>query len=113
MAEFVFIQNSSTHGKIAISQRIFDQIVTNALSNVKDVSISGKQLKKNQKIRLNRPVQTSIKRGIVHVWVSIDVKKGSNLQLITSKINSEISTALAVATEQIPFDVQVKVESFI
>jgi uncharacterized alkaline shock family protein YloU len=70
-------------------------------------------MKRNQKIRLNRPVQTTIRRGIVHVWVAVDVAKGTNLQEVTHNIQDEITNAFLMATEQVPFDVQVKVISII
>ena len=81
--------------------------------NVKGIALSNAHMKKNQKIRLNRPVQTTIRHGIVHVWVAVDVSKGTNLQEVTSAIQEEITNAFLIATEQIPFDVQVKVISII
>lgn len=110
MAEFVYFQDSPKEGKLGISQRVFDQLVANAISNIPGISQSGKQLKKNQKVRLNRPVQTTIKRGIVNIWVAIDVKKGVNVEETKSKIHEEIFLALIESTEQIPFNIQIKVE---
>ena len=113
MADYVYIENYSKKGKIAISNSVFDALVSNALNNVAGISKSSSHLKKNQKIRLNRPVQTTIRRGIVHVWVAVDVAKGTNLQDVTRNIQDEITNAFLVATEQVPFDVQVKVISII
>lgn len=113
MADYVYIENYSKKGKIAISLNVFDALVTNALSNVSGISMSSAHMKKNQKIRLNRPVQTTIRRGIVHVWVAVDVAKGTNLQDVTRDIQDEITNAFLMATEQVPFDVQVKVISII
>ena len=113
MADYVYIDNYSNKGKVAISLNVFDALVTNALSNVSGISMSSAHMKRNQKIRLNRPVQTTIIRGIVHVWVAVDVSKGTNLQEVTSAIQEEITNAFLIATEQVPFDVQVKVISII
>ena len=113
MADYVYIDNYSNKGKVAISLNVFDALVTNALASVKGISMSSAHMKRNQKIRLNRPVQTTIRRGIVHVWVAVDVTKGTNLQEVTSAIQEEITNAFLIATEQIPFDVQVKVISII
>ena len=113
MADYIYIDNYSKKGKIAISQSIFDSLVMNALGNVSGISLSSAHMKKNQKIRLNRPVQTTISRGIVHVWVAVDVAKGINLQDVTKNIQDEITNTFLIATEQVPFDVQVKVISII
>ena len=113
MADYIYIDNFSKKGKIFISLNIFDSLVANALSNVPGISMSSAHMKKNQKIRLNRPVQTTIKHGIVHVWVAVDVTKGTNLQDVTKNIQDEITNSFLMATEQIPFDVQVKVISII
>ena len=113
MADYIYIDNYAKKGKIGISLNLFDALVTNALSNVKGIALSNAHMKKNQKIRLNRPVQTTIKHDIVHVWVAIDVIKGTNIQDVTREIQDEITNAFLIATEQIPFDVQVKVISII
>ena len=113
MADYIYIENFSKKGKIAMSQSVFDSLVMNALSNVSGISLSSAHMKKNQNIRLNRPVQTTISRGIVHVWVAVDVAKGSNLQDVTKAIQDEIANVFLISTEQVPFDVQVKVISII
>ena len=88
-------------------------MVYSALANVPGIALSSAHMKKNQKIRLNRPVQTTIIRGIVHVWVAVDVTKGTNLQEVTKAIQDEIANVFLISTEQVPFDVQVKVISII
>ena len=87
--------------------------MSTALNNVEGISLSSAHVKKDQKIRLNRPVQTTIRHGIVHVWVAVDVVKGTNLQVVTRNIQEEIANVFLMATEQVPFDVQVKVISII
>ena len=47
------------------------------------------------------------------MWVAVDVAKGTNLQEVTHNIQDEITNAFLMATEQVPFDVQVKVISII
>ena len=113
MADYIYIDNYAKKGKIAISQSVFDSLVATALSNVSGISLSSAHMAKDQKIRLNRPVQTTIRHGIVHVWVAVDVVKGTNLQVVTRLIQEEIANVFLMATEQVPFDVQVKVISII
>lgn len=111
MSEYLYIENYSKKGKIGISLSAFDYLVSSALNNIPGINESKKQLKKNQKIKLNRPIQTSISRGILHIAVYIDAEKGSDLQKVTKRIHEEIETKILTVTEQVPFDVQVKVVS--
>lgn len=113
MAEYIYIDDYSKRGKIAISYRVFDALVNEALSKVNGITKSSKMLKKDQRFRLNRPIMTSIHRGIVHVLVTVDVAKGNSLQKITSNIQEEVNNTLLLATETVPFNVQVKVEKII
>lgn len=113
MAEYIYIDDLSNRGKLAISYRIFDSLVNEALSRVNGITKSSKMLKRDQRFRLNRPIMTSIHRGIVHVLVSVDVAKGNNLQTIVSNIQEEVNNTLLLATETVPFNVQVKVEKII
>ena len=113
MASYVYLDDYSKRGKIGISYRVFDQLVTACLRNVKGVSKSEKLIKRNQFIPLNRPVQTYILKDIVHIFVYIDVKKGSDIQKITNQIQEEVYNSLMIITEQVPINVQVKVDSII
>ena len=113
MAEYVYIDDLQNKGKLGISWHVYDALVNDALGRVKGISKSSKMMKKNQKFRLNRPVQIAIHRGIVHVLVAVDVAKGNVLHNIVSNIQEEVNNTLQEATEQIPFNVQVRVESII
>jgi hypothetical protein len=113
MAEFIYIDNYSKTGKMGISVKVFEQIVVNALNKIPNVSCSSKKMKKNQNIHLNRPVQATIKKGIVHIGVFVDVKKEISPIEATSIIRDEIITSFMAVTDQVPFDIQVKVESLI
>ena len=113
MAGFIYFDVNGKTGRRGISAHVFDQLVTIALTNLKDVSMSSEKMKRNQKIRLNRPVQTSIKNGIAHIKVSVDIKKSMQVQETCSLIQKEIINVLMVSAEQVPFDVQVKVDQII
>ena len=113
MAEFIYIDNYQKTGKMGISVNVFEQIVINTLAKLPNISRSEKQMKKNQNIRLNRPVQISIKKGIVHIWVCVDVKKEISPIEATTLLIEEITHSIQAVTDQVPFDIQVKVESLI
>lgn len=113
MAEYIYIDDMSNRGTLAINYRVFDNLVNEALSRVKGIAKSSKLLKKNQKFRLNRPVRTSIHRGIVHVLVTVDVNKGTDIQKVISEIQEEVNNTLLLTAETVPFDVQVRVETIL
>lgn len=113
MADYVYLDDYSKRGKLGIHRHVFDQLVTSTLYNVKGIAKSQKHLKKNQFMILNRPVQTYVVRDIVHIWIYIDVAKGKNIQEVVSEIQKEVYNSLLLITEQVPVNVQVKVESII
>ena len=113
MANYIYLDKYAKRGKLGISYRVFDQLVTSSLLNVKGIAKSEKLIKRNQFIRLNRPVQTYIVRDIVHVWIYIDVVKGRDIQTVVEDIQKEVYSSLMMITEQVPVNVQVKVESII
>ena len=111
MADYIYIDNYAKKGKIAISQTVFDTLAATALSNIPGISLSSAHMKKDQKVRLNRPVQTSIRHGIVHVWVAVDVVKGTNLQIVTRDIQEEIANVFLMAQNK--FHLTCKSKSFL
>ena len=113
MASYVYLDDYSKRGKLGISYRVFDQLVTESLMHVKGIAKSQKFLKKNQFIPLNRPVQTYIVRDIVHIWIYIDVTKGTDIQKVVEEIQTSVYNSLMIITEQVPINVQVKVDAII
>ena len=113
MANYVYLDNYSKKGKLGISYRVFDELVTSSLLNVKGITKSQKQMKKNQFIRLNRPVQTYINKDVVHVIIFVDLAKGKDIQETVSLIQEEVYNSLMMVTEQVPINIQVNVESII
>ena len=113
MAEYVYLDNYSKKGKLGISYHIFDQLVTSSLMNVKGIAKSQKYLKKNQLFSLNRPVQTRISKDIVHVVIFVDVAKGNDIKSTVLRIQEEVYNSMLLITEQVPVNIQVKVESII
>ena len=112
MADYVYINDINKKGTMAISKTVFNSIAYFALNRI-GIKVSEKGTKKRLKARLYNPIETTIHHGIVHVSVNVDIKKGTDIQDITSKIQNEITTAFLCATEHIPFDIQVKTHAII
>lgn len=113
MADYVYLEKNSKNGKLGIHRHVFDQLVTSSLTRVKGIAKSQKYIKKSQFIILNRPVQTYVVNDIVHIWIFIDIVKGKNVQNIVREIQDEVYNSLLLITEQVPVNVQVKIESII
>ena len=113
MVGYVCLDKENKKGKLCISYKVFNQIVTSALMNIKGIAKSEKMMKRFQFMTLNKPVQTYIIKDIVHVYIYIDVAKGKNIQNVVGEIQDEVYNSLFMFTEQVPVNVQVKVESII
>lgn len=113
MANYVYLNNYSKQGKLGISKDVFTQLVNEVISKIDGVTTAKKLSKKNHIFHLNKPVRIDIRHDIVHVRISIDVAKGNDLQKVINRIQKDVVNNLLVLTEQVPFDVQVKVESII
>lgn len=109
MADFVYIDNYSKKGKLGISPEVFNSLVETAIKNVPGVTSSTSKKKGKNVFKLNSPIKTKIHHGIVHVSVLVDTYKSANIQEVTRRIQDEVNNIMLLATEQVPFDVQVKV----
>ena len=109
MADFVYIDNYSKKGKLGISPNVFNELVGWAIPKVPGVFSSTSKKKGKIVFKLNAPIKTKIHHGIVHVSVFVDTYKSANLQEVTRRIQDEVNNLLLLTTEQVPFDVQVKV----
>lgn len=110
MADYVFIDNLTNKGKIGISYLAFENLVNDAILNVPGIAKSSRQLKKDQRFRLNRPIKITIRNGVVHVWLAIEINSNVDKDEVKQLLEKEIHLALNEATEQVPFDVEIKIE---
>lgn len=110
MADYVFIDNLTNKGKIGISYLAFENLVSDAILNVPGIAKSSRQLKKDQRFRLNRPIKITIRNGVVHVWLAIEINSNVDKDEVKQLLEKEIHLALNEATEQVPFDVEIKIE---
>ncbi len=110
MADYVFIDNLTNKGKIGISYLAFENLVNDAILNVPGIAKSSRQLKKDQRFRLNRPIKITIRNGVVHVWLAIEINSNVDKDEVKQLLEKEIHLALNEATEQVPFDIEIKIE---
>ncbi len=105
MEKYIYISNDKSKGRLAISLKVLDTLADYAVQQFPDV-VSTKK-----KLILSKPVKTTIRRGIVHVQVVVDAKKGINLHETSLKLQEAIRDIFLQTVESIPFDIQVRFES--
>lgn len=110
MADYIYIDNLSNKGKLGMSSLVFEKIVSDAIENSPNIEQSSERLKKYQGFGLNRTIKTSIKNGVVHIWVAVDIRKDCNEKQTIALLEKDIHAAMNTATEQVPYDIEIKVE---
>lgn len=110
MADYIYIDNLAKKGTIGISHLVFEKIVSEAIKDLPDVEESSKRLNKSRKFLLNRPVQVTIKNEVAHIWVALEIKKDVDEKKLLAQLEKNIRTALDEATEQVPYDIEFKIE---
>lgn len=115
MADYIYVDDYLKRGKLAISYRTFNRLAAEAIGRLPGINVTkkSKTLSLASLFRLNTPIKTTIHKGIVHVSIAVDVVKGTNIQNVSRLIQDEINNVFMISTEQIPFDVQVRVVSII
>lgn len=109
MADYVFIDNLTNTGKIGISYMALESLVSDVISEMPGISKSSKY-SETKFFRLFRPVQVDIRNGVVHVWVAIEIDEKVDEPKIVKLLEEEIHNALYTATEQVPHEIEIKVE---
>ncbi|MDY0177971.1 MAG: hypothetical protein RBR85_01870 [Bacilli bacterium] len=110
MADYIYIDNLAKKGKIGISRLVFEEIVSEAIRDLPNVEESSKRLFKGLKFSLNRPVRATIRNGVAHIWVALEIKKGIDEKQLLDQLDKNIHAALNEVTEQVPYDVEFKIE---
>ncbi len=106
MAEYVYIQNYTKRGNLAISTSVFDQIVTTVAERMSGVKLKSKG---KSKFSLRKPSHTEVKNGRINTDIEVVLSKDSNVNEVCLQLQEEIADALTSMTEFIPFSINVKV----
>lgn len=110
MADYFYINNYTSRGKLAISHDVFDEIITIVTNKIQGVSVSKKR-KKNL-FSFHKPVHCEIKNGKVTSIIEIKVAKDIDVDQIIKTIQEEVVQAISDMTELVPFTPVIKVVGF-
>ena len=105
MAEYVYIQNYNKKGTMRISHHVFDQIAEIATNEVAGATVS----RRKKRYSLFKPVQCTIRNGMVTVKISVKVTPHTNVQDVAREVQENVATQLNLMTELIPFNISVEV----
>ncbi len=109
MAEYFYIENPSQQGKLALSQDVFNDIVSSVIKQVHGVKMN--EAKKGI-FSSHKPVRCEIKNGKVTSFVEIKVAKNltnEEIDKLVNTIKEEAYELVSMMTEVVPFSLEVKV----
>jgi uncharacterized alkaline shock family protein YloU len=109
MAEYVYIQNYTRNGNMGISHFVFDQIAGIATNQVQGAILLDPV---SATFKLHKPISCSIRNGLVNVKIHVILVKGAPVDEVCLAIQDNVSNALAMMTEMIPFKIDVVVAGF-
>lgn len=109
MAEYVYIQNYTRNGNMGISHFVFDQIAGIATNQVQGAILLDPV---SATFKLHKSISCSIRNGLVNVKIHVILVKGAPVDEVCLAIQDNVSNALAMMTEMIPFKIDVVVAGF-
>ena len=108
MADYVFINNYSSLGKLGFSRKVISEIIGDAVENVSGAKVNSD--KKKFIFSLADPVSFSFaKDGKVKVWVDVVLPLGSEVKKTCLAIQKEIAANLSMSLDTVPYEIHVKV----
>lgn len=107
---YFYVENYSNNGEMAISRSAFESIALFTLKRVKGVKPFKKIEKDKKGKNIYKPITCNIRRdGRVDLNVDISLKKNTDVRSTCLKIQEEIKSALLLAAETIPFNININV----
>jgi len=101
MADYIYISKYDNSGDLGISHKVFARLAEAAVDHT--------SLKNTVKVK--QPVKVVFKKdGRVEVAVNVTAKKGIKITEACVELQKEITHALEVYTESIPFEVAISVD---
>lgn len=111
MAGYISINNFSHNGKAFISTVAIEQVVLSSIEKM--TAIANQKIKKGNIFRLYEKIACSIREGKAEIKLSLDIKKGFNVEETCIAIQTAIADDLSAFLEQAPFKIKVRVENII
>ena len=113
---YIKINNYSNNGNLYIASKVFKDIAIYRIKNTKGVYIGNEEVSKkgrNNDFDFDKNVVCTYKDGYAELYISINVKKGEDVNKICINLQKEISDDIFVLLEQVPVKIKVKVEKII
>ena len=110
---YVEINNYTYLGDMGISHRVFETIAVNACNQVNGVSIDTSKKRKVYTIEFSKPVHATIrKNGKVDIKLEVVLKTGVDVKKVCTAIEENVSNAIQMMCETVPFLVTINVNGF-
>ena len=112
MAEYVYIQDYSKRGKLGISKKCIEEIISISTNKILGVETANSQNKKFA-FSFYKPISCEIVNGKVQINVQVKIKQGHNIETICTNIQEQIAEDITSMSELVPFSIKIKVVSII
>ena len=112
MAEYVYIQDYSKRGKLGISKKCIEEIISISTNKILGVETANSQNKKFA-FSFYKPISCEIVNGKVQINVQVKIKQGHNIETICTNIQEQIAEDITSMSELVPFSIKIKVGSII
>jgi uncharacterized alkaline shock family protein YloU len=112
MAEYVYIQDYSKRGKLGISKKCIEEIISISTNKILGVETADSQNKKFA-FSFYKPISCEIVNGKVQINVQVKIKQGHNIETICTNIQEQIAEDITSMSELVPFSIKIKVVSII
>ena len=112
MAEYVYIQDYSKWGKLGISKKCFEEIISISTNKILGVETANPQSNKFV-FSFYKPISCDIVNGKVQINVQVKIKQGNNIEKICTSIQEQIAEDITAMSELVPFSIKIKVVAII
>ena len=112
MGKYVYIDKDSKKGAFAIGVGVFDLLAKEAITRVPGIVTDPVESRHRHKLQFNNS-EVEIHHGVVYVEVKVNAFSTTNLEKLKAQLTEEINTSFMMWAEQVPVEVNIKVENII
>lgn len=104
---YASINNYNNLGAMGISHRAFETIATIAANKVAGATVKRPS---SRLFNLDKPVKASIRKdGRADIHLDVVLNKGADVKTVCLQIQEDVTSAIQMMCETVPFEVQINV----
>ena len=103
--EYILLKEKTDSGLIALNKSVFESIVEISEDEIDEVV-------RINSSRFTKPIQVKILKNQLHISVDVNFKFGSNVSLVSKKLQTKIYENILQSTNIKPSEITINVVSF-